>query len=256
MAQAIPAAILAAGSITPALHEATGASAKALIEIGDRPIIDRMLAAAHSARSVSEVRVLCVPDSELQTHVGPEAVPVTGPEFLDTLHTAVEALGEPERFLILTGDLPLLTPEAIDAFCAEGLRAEADLVYAVCRREDCERQYPGGQRTYIRLRDGAVTGANLAILTSRFVHEHGDRLAAAFSARKRPVHLAGLLGLGTIIALLTGHAHVPGIVAVAERALHARIHVVFSTFAEVGFDVDKPSNLETVQQWLVQHPGA
>jgi GTP:adenosylcobinamide-phosphate guanylyltransferase len=252
----LPAAVLAAGQVAPALRELTGASSKALITVGGRPMIDRMLEALRDASLVTQVRVLAAPGSEMLAYAGEAGAAVRGPEFLDTLHTAVEALGSPERLLVVTGDLPLLTAASLDHFVGEALQSEADLVYSVCRREDVERQYPGGQRTFVRLTDGEVTGANLAVFSSRFVREHGDRLAAAFAGRKHPVRLAALLGVGTVLRLLAGRASVAQMVRTAERALHASIHVVFSPYAEIGFDVDKPSNLESVQQWLATHETA
>lgn len=252
MTEQLPAAILAAGHISADLARATGASAKALVPVGGAPMVDRMLGALAAARRVSQVKVVCPPESELLRHVGEGGVAVAGTTFLDSITTALAALGRPERFLILTGDLPLLTAESVDEFCAQALQSGAGIVYPVVGREDCERVFPGGRRTFIRLREGTYTGGNVAVLSRQLIESQGERLLAAFAARKNPFALSALLGGSFVLRFVLGRLSLPEITARAQSLMHTQVHVVVCPHPEIGFDVDRPSHLGAIEDRLAR----
>lgn len=252
MSDKLAAAVLAAGRIDTKLREATGTEAKALIPVGGQPIIDRTLGALDGAEAVDEVRVVCAKDSPLLKHVGPRAIEAQGPGFIDTLMTGAEALGMPERLLVVTGDVPLVTSEGLDHFCRQALQCDAHIVYPVVRREESERVFPGGKRTFIRLREEEVTGGNVAVLSRDFLQHQGDRLSEAFAARKNPLRLCSMLGWGFVLRLLLGRLGIPEVAARAEKVLGSRVLVVYTPYPELGFDVDKPSHLASVEACLAQ----
>lgn len=252
MPETLPAAILAAGRISAPLQRATGATAKALMPAGGRPIIDKLLDAVLASSLVGEVKVVCAAGSPLLEHVGQQAVATAGPGFLDSIRTGLEALGKPEKLLLITGDLPLLTPEALDHFCREALQSGSSIVYPIVSKDDCERVFPGGRRTFVRLSDGAYTGGNVGVVSRAFVETQGERLARAFAGRKNPLRLCAMFGWGFVLRLMFGRLTVSDLVARGEEMLGANIHVVRSPYPEIGFDVDKPSNLASVEAWLTR----
>lgn len=249
MTERLCAAVLAAGRISPDLARETGAQAKALIHVAGRPIIDCVLEALEGAVLVGDVRVVSAEGSPVLEHVGPRSVASRGPAFLDSVRTGLEALGSPDRLLLVTGDLPFLTAEALDHFCREALQSDACIVYSIVQREDCERAFPGGRRLYVRLREGAFTGGNVALVSRAFIEEQGDRLAQAFAARKNPLRLGAMLGWRVVLRLALGRLSLGDVVARGEQLLGTKLHVVRSPHAELGFDVDKPSNLAAAEAW-------
>ena len=250
MTERIPAVILAAGRMLPALQEATGVGAKALIPVGGRPTIDRMMDAIRDAERVGPVKIVCAPESPLLAHVGLLGVTAEGHSYVDSVATGLRAVGSPARILILTGDLPLLTARSLDHFCGEALQSGASIVYSIVRREVSEGAFPGGRRTFVRLRDGTYTGGNIAVLGREFIEGQGARLTAAFAARKNPLALARMFGVGYLLNFLFGRLSRAQVIARAEHILRADIHVVESPYAEIGFDVDKPSNLASAEAAL------
>lgn len=249
MTERLCAAVLAAGRIAPHLARATGAQAKALIRVGGRPIIERVLEALEGAGLVGDVRVVCAEGSPLLEYVGPRSVASRGPAFLDSVRTGLEAFDSPDRILLVTGDLPFLTAEALDYFCREALQSDACIVYSIVQREDCERAFPGGRRLYVRLREGAFTGGNVAVVSRAFIEKQGDRLARTFAARKNPLRLAAMLGWRVVLRLVVGRLSLGDVVARSELLLGTKLHVVRSPHAELGFDVDNPSNLAAAEAW-------
>lgn len=254
MSATIRAAVLAAGRIDRELAAATGATAKALVRVGGRPIIDRVLQALDGSTFVEETKVVAAPESALVGYLGDRAVAADGPELMDTVMTGLGALGTPERILVVTGDLPLITAEAVDHFCDQALQSEACIVYPVISQETCERIFPGSTRTYVRLRDGRFTGGNIAVLSRRFLTEQSVRLTEAFAARKHPLRLCTMLGWGFLLRLLTGRLSLTQITERAESLLGVRVHVVQTPYPEIGFDVDKLTHLNSVEQWMATHP--
>lgn len=254
MSTQLPAVVLAAGRIAPDLATATGATEKALVPVGGRPMIDRVLATLDASELVGQTTVVVREGSALIGHLGPRAVVAHGPDLMDTVMTGLKALGSPERVLAVTGDLPLITPKAMDHFCAQALQSNASIVYSVINQENCERVFPGSTRTYVRLKDGRFTGGNVAVLSRGFLTEHSDRLTEAFAARKHPLRLCAMLGWGFLARLLTGRLTLDQIIERAQNLLGVSIHVVDTPYPEVGFDVDKLSHLRSVETWLAAHP--
>lgn len=252
MTERLGAAVLAAGRMPPDLARETGAEARGLIRVGGRPIIDRLLEALDAAQLVGDVRVVCSEGSPLLEHVGPVGVASRGPAFLDSIRTGLEALGGPDRLLLVTGDLPFLTPAALDRFCQEALQSGACIVYPIVRKEDCERAFPDGRRLYVRLRDGSYTGGNVALVSRVFIEEQGERLAHAFAGRKNPLRLAAMLGWRIVCRLAFGRLSLGDVVARGEQLLATKLHVVHSPHPELAFDVDKPSNLAAAEAWFAR----
>lgn len=253
MSELLPTAILGAGVIEPDLHDATGASCKALIPLDGRPMIDRVLDRVREAALVGDFRVICAPDSDLLAHVGDIGAPAAGPGFLDSITAGFEALGDPDRLLIITADLPLITPEALDHFCREALQSKSSIVYSIVGRGDSERVFPGARRSWRRLRDGSYTGGNLGVINRQFILDHGQRIAEAFAGRKSAIRLANMLGWTFILRLLTGRLTVAEAARRAQTILGTDVTVVQSPYPEVGFDIDTLSNLRTVEAWLADH---
>jgi len=72
-----------------------------------------------------------------------------------------------------------------------------------------------------------------------------DRL---YAARKNPVKLAGMFGLGFILGLLLGRLTLRHLEARAGEIVGGRVRAIISTYAELGFDVDKLDDLNLARQ--------
>lgn len=252
MSERMPVTVLAAGKMPASLEKATGAAAKGMIQVDGVPIIDRVLAAVDASELAGEVKVVCAAGSPLLAHVGSRAVVGTGRSIVDSLRTGLDALGRPERMLVVTGDLPLLSAESVDHFIGQVLHSSASIVYSVVAQRDCERVLPGGRRTYFRLLDGVFTGGNIAVMRREFLLEQGQQLERAFSMRKNPLALSALLGWGFVWKFITGQLSLAQILERGGAILRTDVDAVISPYPEVGFDVDKPGHVATVEAVLAR----
>ena len=246
----VDAVVLAGGEDRGEIAEATGVVHRPLLEVGGRSIVQRVLAALRGATSVA--RVALVAPQPVQDVVGEDAVDLrvaAGESFVDNVQRGVEAT-EPgsDAVLLVSGDLPLLTPPAVNDLVDQSLAAPADAVYPIIPRDSCERVFPGARRTYVRLREGTYTGGNAMVLKRDFVALRRELIDRLYAARKNPVKLAGMFGLGFILGLLLGRLTLPHLEARAGEIVGGRVRAIISTYAELGFDVDKLEDLNLARQ--------
>jgi hypothetical protein len=154
--------------------------------------------------------------------------------------------------LIVSADIPAVTAEMVDWVAGQAQEADYELYYNVIAREVMEQRYPGSRRTYVHLKDGEFCGGDVnAIRLSLAAVDNPiwDRLIAA---RKSPLRQAALIGYGTLLALLLRRLSIRGAEAAAERKLGVRVKALRCPYAELGMDVDKPFQLELVEEALRQ----
>jgi GTP:adenosylcobinamide-phosphate guanylyltransferase len=251
----MPAIVLAAGGGRDKLALAQAVADKALLPVGGRPMIDLMLDALHTAQRVSEVVVVADEGSPLVEHLaGREGVSVafpSGPGFLDSMSAGMERFADRRRVLVCSGDIPLVTAEGIDDFVGRcDLYPTADLCYSIIRAEACNKQFPGGRRTTVKLREGEFTGGNIVALSPEFLERERARFEQVFALRKSPLKLCALLGWGLVLKLMLRLASVAAVVERAKSILNCEVAAIETPCAAIGFDVDKPEDLAAVEGYL------
>lgn len=243
------AVILAGGVDTGEIKAATGIEHRCLLEVAGRTIIQLEVAALRGASEVGSIAL-----------VGPPPVQAAAPEggvdfrveaassFVENIVRGVEATSGAEQVLVITGDLPFLTAEAINDFVRQSALSRADVTYSIIPKESCERRFPGGHRTYARLREGTYTGGNVVVLSREFVRTRRDLIESLYSSRKNVVKLAAILGLPFLLGLLTHRLTIPKLEARASRIVGAKVSAIVTSYAEIGFDVDKMDDLNLARR--------
>ena len=242
--------VLAGGRPDPALPQ--GLPNKAFVPLCGRTMVEFVLEALRAASSVRRVAM-----------VGPDPLPPTVRPYLslaigdrgsmlDNVAAGLAALSSSDRVLAAAADIPLLTPEAVDAFITAARSLDADIVYSVVRREDVVREAPEIRKTSVRLREGTFTGGSLILLEPRAFGRVRTVLDRAVRARKRPWELAGLFGLRAVVGLLTGTLTIPDLERRAALLTGIRAKALICRAPEVAIDVDTPEMLAAVSARLTQ----
>ncbi|HHW03563.1 MAG TPA: NTP transferase domain-containing protein [Thermoanaerobacterales bacterium] len=161
-----------------------------------------------------------------------------------------EALPPEEELLVLTCDIPMITPEAIRDFAAKALELEADFCYPIVRREVNDAKYPGVHRTYVRIKDGTFTGGNIVMLKAGTVKKAIDKAEAFLTYRKKPWMLAGILGISFVAKLVLGTLTIKELENKVSGLFGLKARAVISDYPEIGTDVDKESDLELARKVL------
>jgi GTP:adenosylcobinamide-phosphate guanylyltransferase len=251
----VTAVVLGGGRDDDPLAAAAGVAVKALVPLHGEPMAVHVLRALRSGGVERVVYVGPVTaDFERLVDVN---VPARG-ELLENLRAGLEAVpvesapkesgGDAARVLVATADIPLLTPEAVRDVLARD--SGVGLVYPVVPMTASERMFPGGKRTTARLREGRFTGGNLFLLEPRLVDAFLPRLQFILDNRKNVLRLAGMFGIGTILKLLLGTLSIPELEGAVSRILGVPARALVSTYAGIGFDVDKLEDLEVVLKHL------
>ncbi|ABZ83819.1 conserved hypothetical protein [Heliomicrobium modesticaldum Ice1] len=279
--------VLAAGPNNGRLRSCHTASMEALIPIGRRPMVDYVVQALRHCREINRIvvvgplalsdyyledqRVTVVsggkdPIESLQCGLAALAVPAgrTEPAKHDVLTDGAvladqafsasdkgrDRCEKADQLLVVTGDLPLLTPQVLEAFLHACRSREGDVFYPVVRREDCERRYPDVRRTYVRLQEGWVTGGNLLLIRPSVIPRALTRARRFVRLRKSPLALSRLLGWSFLIRFLLRRLTIAQVEARVSELFRLRAVGVLSSSPELGIDVDKPSDLELVRRCL------
>lgn len=238
-------ALLLAGSrpgVDP-FAQAYGTDLKALIPVGDVPMVARPAAALLSAPGVVSVRVLAQQPERIVAAL-PTDPRLEVVESGATIAATLEAiLADPAtRFplLVTTADHALLDTGMIADFC--GAAEGADLAIGLVERRPLMARLPGTQRTWIKFRGGAYSGANLFAFGSSDAAKAIALWRSVEQDRKKGWRMIAALGpallLGAVLRLRT----LDQTLAAIGRRLGLDIRKVELSNPLAAVDVDKPAD--------------
>lgn len=246
----VPAVILAGGRDKGPLAEATGQPIRGLVSIAGRSMASYVADALRGCESVGEVVAVGPPELEAALP-GVRLLP-EGPDLLSNILTGLSAFSTNGPVLLLTVDIPFLTPQALEDFITRAREADADACYPILRHEACLSQFPGMKRTSVRLKEGRFTGGNMMLVKSEFFRKMEPMVSEAYGLRKKPLKLARRVGFTLLILLMLGRLRVSHAEAKIGKLLGGTVRAIMSDYAEIGADVDKPEDLTTAETLLTQ----
>ncbi len=237
----------AGGRIRGRFAAEAGTELKALIEIGGQTVLEQTLGVLRATGRVCKVAV--VGPSEIRSYAAagwadavlPEGGRSAPANVLRALEWLYEANGgrHAERVLVVTTDLPFLTPEAINRFL-DACPAEAEVCVPLIQREEFEGRFPGHRIRFVRLRDGWWMIGGAFLVRPQAVINARPLIEKAFAARKNYLAMAGLLGISCIARFITGGLTVGQIERRCREILGCTGRGVRDCPPELVFDIDRP----------------
>ncbi|MDG6078268.1 GTP--adenosylcobinamide-phosphate guanylyltransferase [Erythrobacter litoralis] len=227
------------------LAEAHGVSHKSLIEIGDQPMLTRVVAALRAAGikrivvSTNDARV-----RHLAIGQGCEAMAAEpGPS--KSVAAAIEIIGTPT--IITTSDHALLDADMVHDFL-DSAPEDADVAILMAHRDRVQSAMPGSARTYLSFADGDWSGCNLFLLRTERAQAAVGLWQMVEADRKQPWRIAAKLGLSTLVMMLFKRLDLQE--AISRLGLRAGIKaaMVPANNGLAAVDVDKESDLKAVRQ--------
>ncbi len=238
--------------------QAAGVSHKCLVPAAGVPMLRRVVEALAASPSVGPIAVSIEQPALLEDWQAPDrpdgrlmALASAGTPSESVL-SAAGALGDPYPLLITTADHPLLSPTIVEAFCAAARRPDIDVAVGLTSREVIAEAYPNNRRTYIKFRDSGYSGANLFAIVSEGGLEAVRFWRRVERERKRPWRMVRAFGWGNLLTYFLRRLTLDQAMVRASRVLGLRAAAVALPFAEAAIDVDKPADLELVEQILAQ----
>jgi GTP:adenosylcobinamide-phosphate guanylyltransferase len=256
-------AIVVAGGIPlpeDPLYTYTQGNSKALLDIAGKPMVQWVLDALSTAKSIENVILIGLSAKSGVTCAKPlHFLPNQG-RMLSNIVTGVEKSQEispkNEYVMIVSSDVPGIKPEMIDWLAETCLQTHDDLYYGVVPREVMEARYPNSKRTFTRLKGMEVCGADVNVTHVNMAHEHLDTWQQLIGNRKNPLLQARVIGLDTLFQLLFRQLTIEDIIKRVMARIGVRGRAIIWEHAEAGMDVDKPHQLEMMRADLSTPKGS
>ncbi len=249
-------AIVIAGGIPQPeepLYEYTQGIAKAMLDIADKPMVQWVLDALGDAKNVENVIIIGLPDADSVTCAKPTYhIPNQG-RMLANIEAGIAKMREinpnSEYVISASADIPAITGEMIDWLVETAMETKHDIYYGVVKKEVMEARYPGSNRTFTKLKDMELCGADVHIAhhTMTTDPEHLAVWDVLIGKRKQPLKQAATIGIWTLVLLLLGRLTLADAVKRASRKLGITARALIWDYAEAAMDVDKPHQLELLR---------
>lgn len=232
----------------------TGGGPKALVRIAGRPMLSYVVDALRDSgymRSLVLVGLSAsdIPDLGLDV---PLACFPNHASIAQNLLAAVNALGNVERALFCSTDLPLLTPGAVRDFVARCEATGAEVCYPVVRREVMEERFPASGRSFRRLVDGAFAGGDMFLVRPAVIQANMALIKTLTDERKSAWGLVRAMGPGILLRFLARRLRIEHLERRASRLFGCSCKGIVSPCAELAMDVDEPRHLQTVLKAINQ----
>ncbi|MEH6758172.1 MAG: NTP transferase domain-containing protein [Parasphingorhabdus sp.] len=251
-------AIILAGSRPDgdAMADSRGIAVKALIPVADKAMLAHVAEALLHHKAINNLHLLAQDfkpfwkhfdtkflesDERVKTHKSSATIAASMNDVLSE---------DDARFpvLITTADNVLLNEAMIGEFLDAA--GSSDIAIAVVEKQVLLKSYPASQRTWLTLRGGQYSGANLFYFGSPQARQILDYWAEVEQDRKKGWKILTIFGPWLLFLAVTRMLTVDQIAARIGKRLGLTIKIVRMSQAEACIDVDKESDLVMVEQIL------
>jgi hypothetical protein len=252
-------AIVTAGGIPQPdepLYSYSHGDPKALIDVAGKPMVQWVLDALSDAKQVDNVVMVGLsPKSGLSCTKPVHYVSNQGrmlANIVAGVNKCLELDPRAKYVLIVSADIPALRGDMVDWLVNTAMETKDDLYYGICPREVMEARFPGSNRTYTRLKDIDLCGADINISHVRMATEHLDLWESLIGNRKSPLRQAATIGFDTLFQVATHSITLQQLVEKVCRRIHIQGRAIVWDRAEPCMDVDKPHQLELLREDLAR----
>jgi len=250
-------AIVTAGGIPQPgdpLYAYSNGDSKALIDIAGKPMVQWVLDALGDSNEVDNVIVIGLTHKSGLTCKKPLHYISNQGRMLANIvagvNKSLELDKKTEYVLLVSSDIPAIKPEMVDSLVQSSRQTRDDIYYGVCPREVMEARFPASKRTYTKLKDMEVCGADMNVIHVSMTSEHLDTWEKLIGNRKSPLASAAVIGFDTLFQLFTRQFTLQGLVDRASERIGIKGRVLIWDKAEPCMDVDKPHQLELMREDL------
>jgi len=248
--------ILAGGIPQPEdpLYSYSKGDAKALLDVAGKPMIQWVLDALSGAKHVDNVIIVGLsPKNNLKSKKPVHYISNQGrmlSNIVAGVDKSIELDKKTEYVMVVSTDIPALKSEMVDWLAEKCMETKDDLYYGVCTSEVMEKRFPGSKRTYTKIKDMELCGADINITHVRMATEHLDMWESLIGSRKSPLKQAGTVGLGLLWQVFTKSITLDELVTKISNRLDIKGRAIIWPYAEACMDVDKPHQLELLREDL------
>jgi GTP:adenosylcobinamide-phosphate guanylyltransferase len=247
------AAVVLAGSRPgrDAFAEQFGTDLKALIPVSGEPMVRRPVRALLASEPVGKVVVLAQARERIAAVLPDDArieIRQSQGTIAETMLGLLDDATIEWPLLVTTADHALLDAQTIDEFVHGA--SDADIAIGVVERANLLHRLPDTQRTWLKFRGGAYTGANLFALNSPAVRPAIELWRSVEQDRKKAWRVMSLLGPAVLLCVALRLVSVDEVLAQLGGRLGLTLKAVRLSNPLAGVDVDKPADHTLVEAIL------
>lgn len=236
------------------LYPYTQGDPKALIKMGERTMLERVVDALHNSTQVEKIVVIGLGHDHGMNFKRPvHHLPDQGSMVSNAtagLRWLLEQDPTPRPVLGVSADIPTLTGEIVDALIETCRPFQHSLYYTLVTQETMEKRFPESKRTYVRLKNLLIAGGDMFIFQTSLVNMNPEMIEALSNARKHAWKLARIVGFTTLLKFLTRRLSLNDIEKTGARLIHGPVKIILSPHAELAMDADKPNQIEMLQTFF------
>lgn len=235
------------------LREVSDIEHEALIKIAELPMVEYVIKAVNQAKHTDKIAVIG-PKGEMERIIQ-EKVDLyveSANSMKENIFKGLEVFKDSEYVLLMTSDIPLVTANVIDEYIDTCIGDnKADIYYPIIPKKLNLEKFPSIKRTYFHLAEGIFTGGNMVIINPEILEGSTKLLEKAIAWRKKPWKLSRLLGMKFILKFVVGSLSITEIESKVTMLTGCKGHFMITNHPEIGFDVDKPSDLKIMRNKII-----
>jgi GTP:adenosylcobinamide-phosphate guanylyltransferase len=252
-------AIVTAGGIPQPrdlLYEYSNGNSKALIDIAGKPMVQWVLDALGEAKLVDNIIIIGQSAKSGLTCKKPIHYVSNQGRLLANIvagvNKSLELNKNSKYVLVVSSDIPALKSDMVDWLVSTCMQTKDDIYYGLCPREVMEKRFPDSKRTYTKLKDIEVCGADINITHVSMATEHLEIWEALIDNRKNAFKQAAIIGWDTLFQIVTRQLTLEELVQRASKRIGIKGRAIIWPYAEGCMDVDKPHQLELLRADLAR----
>ena len=244
------------------MADSRGVAVKALIPVAGKAMLAHVAEALLGHGAIGDLHLLAQDFGPFWQHPDTQALQSSDRVVAETSAATIAAsldgvLGRDDmRFpvLITTADNVLLSGQMIDDFLTAA--GAADIAIAVVEKQTLLSRYPASRRTWLKLRGGQYSGANLFYFGSPKARQILGYWAEVEQERKKGWKILTIFGPWLLFLALTRMLSIDQLAARVGKKLGLNIKIVPMAQAEACIDVDKDSDLVMAEQIIADRIAA
>jgi GTP:adenosylcobinamide-phosphate guanylyltransferase len=240
-----------------------GLSHKCLVTLNGVPMVERVIDSLRKAKNIGRVFVSietpeilrAVPTLAAMLDKGEIIAVQSEGNLAQSVYSAVSAINDPFPLIISTADNALHTSELADYFCDEIDKGSSDVFVGMTRAQLILDKYPGGQRAFHRLKDGAYSSCNLYGIKTQQGVKAAEAFATGGQFGKKPHRIIAAFGIIAFILYKLRLVPLAGVMRQISRALKINVEAALIPWAEGPIDVDNAKDYALVTSILEAREG-
>ncbi len=220
--------------------------AKGLVPINGRPMVEYVVDALSRCEDIGRICVVIPVEYSFNGLSKKVGVNVASGSLPAVAKAGLDFLQAKEPVLMLSADIPLITPEAVSDFLKKCSTKKAEFYYPIVRYGKSEKQFPSVKRTYARVKEGRFTGGNIMLVNPKFINRNFGLIERIYELRKQPLKIAQILGFSFLLKFILGMLTISQLEGRIGQMTNAVCVAIETPYVEIGVDVDKESDLQLV----------